>query len=236
MTRILVSVRDEHEASLAAGAGADFIDLKEPSAGALGGLPLHRIEEIVRYLRSTHPKLPVSATIGDWPADRPDAILTRVRQVAASGVDYVKVGIVRHATAVALIDALAHCDAAIVPVLIADDGIDAALVAATLAAKAFPAVMLDTAAKRGGSLLQRIDEPSLSRFVMEVQATARMAGLAGALREDDLAVIARLGPDFAGFRSAVCDGDRSGPLQPARVERLRTRLATGSRDMAGAAH
>ena len=39
MTRLLVSVRSVDEALVAAAGGADFIDLKEPSQGALGGLP-----------------------------------------------------------------------------------------------------------------------------------------------------------------------------------------------------
>ena len=42
MMRMLVSVRDVPEALLAAHGGADFIDLKEPRAGALGGLPSRR--------------------------------------------------------------------------------------------------------------------------------------------------------------------------------------------------
>jgi hypothetical protein len=38
MMKMLVSVRDIDEALAAAQAGADFIDLKDPAAGALGGL------------------------------------------------------------------------------------------------------------------------------------------------------------------------------------------------------
>jgi hypothetical protein len=45
-------------------------------------------------------------------------------------------------------------------------------------------------------------------------------GLAGALRLADLPALVRLGPDFAGFRSAVCDGSREGRLDPGRLEAL----------------
>ena len=38
MMRLLISVRSSAEALLAARGGADFIDLKEPGQGALGGL------------------------------------------------------------------------------------------------------------------------------------------------------------------------------------------------------
>ena len=45
--RMLVSVRDVAEAQEALRAGVDFIDLKEPAAGALGGLALPVIREVV---------------------------------------------------------------------------------------------------------------------------------------------------------------------------------------------
>ncbi len=50
--RLLVSVRSVDEARLAAAAGADFIDLKEPSAGALGALPLATVRAVVGVARS----------------------------------------------------------------------------------------------------------------------------------------------------------------------------------------
>ena len=49
--KLLVSVRSVEEALLAAEGGADFIDLKEPGRGALGGLPVATIREIVAALR-----------------------------------------------------------------------------------------------------------------------------------------------------------------------------------------
>ncbi len=52
MMRLLVSVRSVDEALLAAASGADFIDLKEPGQGALGGLPVASIVAIVAALRS----------------------------------------------------------------------------------------------------------------------------------------------------------------------------------------
>ena len=62
--KILVSVRSVEEALLAASSGVDFIDLKEPSGGALGGLPTPTIRAIVEALRQQGRGLPVSATIG----------------------------------------------------------------------------------------------------------------------------------------------------------------------------
>jgi uncharacterized protein (UPF0264 family) len=48
-----------------------------------------------------------------------------------------------------------------------------------------------------------------------------MVGLAGALRLSDLPRLRSLAPDFAGFRSAVCRGDRGGELDPALLRALK---------------
>jgi uncharacterized protein (UPF0264 family) len=223
MMRLLVSVRSVHEALAAAHAGAHFIDLKEPAAGALGALPPRRIARIVQALRALQPGTPISATIGDVPAQSRAEILRRVAAVAACGVDYVKVGLLPGAdgdVAASLLDSLARCGASVVPVLIADAGIDERLVAAALRANAFPALMLDTADKRGGSLLQRHPLPELAAFVTRVRSHGCLAGLAGALRAEDMQALLALAPDFAGFRSAVCAGDRAGALDAGRVREL----------------
>ena len=55
MTKMLVSVRNVAEALMAAEGGADFIDLKEPRDGALGGLPPATIAAVVAALRRQGP-------------------------------------------------------------------------------------------------------------------------------------------------------------------------------------
>lgn len=265
--RMLVSVRDLAEAREALRAGVDFIDLKEPSAGALGGLALPVIRAVVAALRAdgraegvarpdsegrgeragsragavfghadagasgtaqadvrAHGPL-ISATIGDLPPAAIDDIRARALAVAACGVDLVKVGVPgRGAAACALLEALAGLPLAIVPVLIADDGLDAAVIDAACT-PAFAAVMADTQAKRAGSLLELLGADTLAAFIDGAHAAGRMVGLAGALRLADLAQLARLRPDFAGFRSAVCDGSREGRLDPLRLLALRAAIA-----------
>jgi uncharacterized protein (UPF0264 family) len=220
--RILVSVRNLAEAERAAAAGVGFIDLKEPSDGALGGLPVEAIHPIVQRLRRVAPGVPVTATIGDWPASALVAIRARVLAVAACGVDHVKVGVVPGSGAAALVVALGGLAAAgvpVVPVLIADDGVPADLLD-LLVGQRFAAVMLDTADKRGGSLLRRVPVAVLARMVVQVQACGGLAGLAGALQCEDLPVLRGLGADFAGFRSAVCAGDRRLGIDEERLRRL----------------
>jgi len=223
MTKLLVSVRDVGEALSAAAAGVDFIDLKEPRAGALGGLPVETIREVVTALRRQGATQPISATIGDWPMAQRDAIVAQVHVVADSGVDYVKVGIENEDRAADVLQGLAGCGRTVVPVFIADRGVDAALLALACALP-FPALMLDTADKQAGSLFDCISQRALLRFIEQVRHADRLAGLAGALRFQHLPRLRCLAPDFAGFRSAVCSGERTAELVPARVRALGVEL------------
>ncbi|HKW84165.1 MAG TPA: (5-formylfuran-3-yl)methyl phosphate synthase [Burkholderiaceae bacterium] len=221
--RMLVSVRDVPEALLAARGGADFIDLKEPRDGALGGLGVETIGAIVEALREGSNdlprRLPISATIGDLPMTDIGAILARVDAVAACGVDYVKVGIERSAQAPAVLAALAGSGHAVVPVFIGDRGLDVGLVEHACALR-FPALMVDTADKLAGSLFDVLSDAELRRFIAMTRASGALVGLAGALRRPQLAALQSLAPDFAGFRSAVCSGDRRGTLDFGRLQAL----------------
>jgi (5-formylfuran-3-yl)methyl phosphate synthase len=209
--RLLVSVRSVAEALIAAAGGADFIDLKEPGQGALGGLPVDTIAAIVAALRAHGSALPVSATIGDVPLHELDTILARVESVGACGVDYVKVGVERAPAAGTALRALAACGRPLVPVFIADRGLDERAVALALSLR-FPGVMVDTADKHAGSLFDLLPRPSIERFVSMAREAGVMVGIAGAMRRADADRIVALAPDFAGFRSAVCRGQRSDAL------------------------
>ena len=234
MTRMLVSVRSVAEALVAAQGGADFIDLKEPNFGALGGLPVETIAAVVAALRQRRIVLPVSATIGDLPMSELAAIVARVRAVAACGVSYVKVGIERTPQALAVLDALAALAAMaaagssgpsgssstpIVPVFIADHGLDDAHVAHACALR-FAGLMVDTADKTAGSVFDVLRIDALQRFIGRVRDSGALAGMAGALRLAHVPAVRSLAPDFAGFRSAVCAGDRRGVLDPQLLREL----------------
>ncbi|RZL87443.1 MAG: hypothetical protein EOP82_26130 [Variovorax sp.] len=219
--KLLVSVRSVEEALLAAEGGADFIDLKEPDHGALGGLPIPTVREIVGALRRHGSGLAVSATIGDVAMHEADRMAACVDAVGACGVDYVKVGIERVPQARGVLDALAASGWPIVPVFIADQGLEPADVGYACAL-GFPGVMADTYDKRAGSLFEAVPMDALRRFIATVRAAGTMAGLAGALRAVHEPLLRALAPDFAGFRTAVCVGDRGSALDP---QRLRTLVA-----------
>lgn len=220
--KVLVSVRDTAEALIAARAGVSFIDLKEPAHGALGGLGIATIQEVVRALRQERAGLVLSATIGDFAASALGDITAQVLRVAACGVDHVKVGVQAGPAAPALVRQLAALQReglSLVPVLIADEGVPDELVQA-VAAGGFPAAMLDTQDKRAGSLLDLMAADELARFVSRVRAGGAIAGLSGALRLRHAPKLAELAPDFAGFRSAVCEISRESALDAGLLRRL----------------
>lgn len=230
--KLLVSVRSLDEARVAAVHGADLIDLKEPREGALGALPLATVAAIVSELRPRHPALRLSATVGDLAGSTEAQIATvldSVVRMAGCGVDDVKVGIAPgEAALLSALGDLARAGlpggARAVPVLIADDGVPAAL-SALACRLPFAAVMLDTQDKSRGSLVARRAPNELREFVATMQRHGRLAGLAGSLRIDDLPALLASGCDFAGFRGAVCAGDRRDALDAGRVAALhRARL------------
>ncbi len=260
--KLLISVRTVAEALAAAQGGADFIDLKEPRMGALGALPLNVIRDIVQTLRQVGHKQSISATIGDVPMQALSEIQQRVRDVAACGVDIVKVGILAPAEtglannrqpkrqhsgqlsgqlsghqsndsaadtlalsqASAVLRWLAGSGVCVVPLFIADGGLNFSLVQQALGLRPF-GVMVDTQNKTNGSLLELLPSSSLTRFVTQARHAKVLVGLAGALRQQHLPRLRELAPDFVGFRGAVCDDDeRTGALNTARVAALRAAL------------
>jgi uncharacterized protein (UPF0264 family) len=228
--RLLVSVRSVDEARVAAQGGADFIDLKEPGRGALGDLPVQTIRAVVQALREPGAagRATISATIGDVAMADLATIAQRVEAVGDCGVDIVKVGIeAGDPAAASVLSWLAGCGRSIVPVFIADRGIDLTMVRAA-ARLGFTGLMADTADKKAGSLLDLVDDDTLRRFVATAREEGVMVGLAGALRREQAARIVALGPDFAGFRSAVCEGDRSGTIDAARLRALRDAFDTAA--------
>jgi dihydroneopterin aldolase len=183
MTLLLTSVTGPEEAALVLAHGADIIDLKDASQGALGALA----PEVVRAtVAAVAGRRPVSAVTGDLPME-PDVIAAAVESTAQAKVDYVKVGLFpgpRRAQCVRALSALAH-KTKIVGVMFADRGADNSLVQ-IMAESGFAGAMLDTAEKRSGRLLDYMDVACLRDFVATCQQHGLMTGLAGSLEAPDV--------------------------------------------------
>jgi len=224
--RLLISVVDAGEARVAAGAGADIIDVKDPSRGALG----EAAPSVVRAVREATPAhLPVSAALGDGPFI-PDAAATLARESAASGAAFVKLGLRETslaAAAASLRAARAGLPASVHLVVagfadFARAGAPQPVELPGLAAAAgAQGCLLDTAVKDGRGLLHWLDERELEAFVAACRARGLLSALAGSLRAEDVARLLPIGPDLVGFRGAACIGDRvGGRIDAERVSAL----------------
>ena len=213
--KVLASVRDMAEARLALEAGAHVIDLKEPAAGALGAVDISVVRDVVRQING---KALVSATIGDR-ALTPDLIRDACAQWAATGVDYVKIGIFPGdlpGTVKALAPVI-DAGAKIIAVVFADGQAMWQQVVRDVSDGGFAGIMLDTADKTRGGLLAHMHVPVCAAFVQAARDHGLLCGLAGSLTLDDIPALAALKPDYLGFRGALCDQGRSGSLSPQRV-------------------
>ncbi|MGD9783777.1 MAG: (5-formylfuran-3-yl)methyl phosphate synthase [Hyphomicrobiaceae bacterium] len=240
--RLLASVTDVAEASVAVSCGADIIDAKDPAAGAMGALAPVAISAI-RAALPAHVVL--SATTGDVPVEAAARIIDAISRVSTAGADFVKIAILPPGDPHELLDVLAGCDVAHgrrVAVLMADRLPDMELLP-RMPAAGFCGVMLDTADKASGSLTDIMTPSELTAFVGRAHDAGLFAGLAGALRLGHIGSVAAAKPDVIGFRGALCRGaDRRARIDRHAVLTVRRAIdETGSaavpteQDYAGAA-
>ena len=223
MTKLLASVTNVAEAEMALRAEVDFIDLKNPTEGALGALPLSIVSEIVTFVDE---RKQVSATVGDLPMN-PEILFQAVEAMLSTGVDIVKVGFFGHeahrACATSL-QPLICLGKKVIAVMFADQNPDFGLLP-DLATAGFFGVMLDTADKASGSLTSHLTIAELEAFVTSAARLKLFSGLAGSLHVKDIASLQSLKVDYLGFRSALCvDTDRKEQIDETRLCEVKTML------------
>jgi (5-formylfuran-3-yl)methyl phosphate synthase len=224
--RLLASVKNAAEAVMALEAGADVIDCKDPSKGALGALSI----DTVREIRSIVPRhVPLSATAGDLIPDA-KTVFAATETMAATGVDYVKIGFFPGGDARATIRALGagtFGQTALVGLLLADRDPDFDLIR-PMAAAGFSGVMIDTADKHAGALPDVTSRDRLTFFLSEARHFGMFAGLAGSLRLEHIPGLLALRPGLLGFRGALCRAaDRSGILDHDAIAAVRRAIPSG---------
>jgi len=219
MTKMLASVNGLEEAEIALVGGADIIDLKDPNAGALGAASIEVIRQTVAWVGG---RQPVSAVAGDLPM-QPDLICAKAEEIAATGVDYVKVGFFPSADAAACVEALAPLAGRtkVIGVLFADLEPDLGLLP-VMARSGLTGAMLDTARKDGRRLLDHMPPAMLHGFVDDCRALGLAVGLAGSLEAPDIPRLLPMVPDFLGFRGALCgQSERTGAIELEAVRQVR---------------
>jgi dihydroneopterin aldolase len=201
-TKLLVSVKNVHEASLALQAGVDFIDLKDPEVGALGSLDDEISKEIIR---SVNKIAVISATIGEHHQHQ-QTVLDVIDTKISMGVDVVKLSITPHFEDVTFLQSLKKIisdqNIKLVAVMFADEAIDFDWIP-KLANIGFYGVMLDTSNKNH-NLLSSISEDQIQAFVNDCKSYHLQTGLAGSLRVEYIDNLIKHSPGYIGFRSGVC--------------------------------
>lgn len=222
--RLLVSVRDAAEADRAAAAGADIVDLKDPSGGALAPVTLAVVETATAAVGG---RAPVSAVVAELPAPR-EVAESMIHGAAARGAATLKIGCGRArmtADDLRLVSLAASTARQVVVVFYAEATPDQRVLAAVAAAGA-AGVMLDTQTKDGRTLLDIAPAAAIANFVDAARAAGLFTGLAGSLTIDDIDNVAEYGPAIVGMRGGLCLGnDRRQGLDPRRVRDARSRLA-----------
>jgi (5-formylfuran-3-yl)methyl phosphate synthase len=211
--KLLISPKNAKEAAEAIAGGADIIDVKNPSEGALGA----NYPWVIKEIKALTPKgIELSCTLGEAP-NLPGSISLAALGAATLGVDYIKVGLYGLKTpqeATFLLQnvykaakdynskikvvATGYADAerigAVNPMLIPEIAKNAQADVA----------MLDTATKDGKNLFDYLSNAQLKKFVDFAHKLGLQAALAGSLRKQDLPIIYGLGADVAGLRGAAC--------------------------------
>jgi uncharacterized protein (UPF0264 family) len=226
--RLLVSVRSREEAQAALAGGADIIDAKEPSRGALGAVEIGVLRDIVSDVNGIRP---VSAALGD--SGTSASLAASARAAAEAGATFVKVGFadvrepaaVRSRLASVMEGALLPISpCAVVAVAYADwDEVGGAAPQAVLAAAAAEGamgVLVDTVRKDGAGLFRCLGRAALGSLVREARTRSLMVALAGRISIEDLSFAYEAGAEIAGVRGAACDGGREGSVQEERVRAL----------------
>lgn len=226
--KLLVSPVDAEEAQEAVKGGADIIDVKNPAEGSLGASFPWVIRRVLEVVPSS---VETSATLGDLDF-KPGTASLAAYALASLGVDYIKAGFygIRSeeqalSMAEAIVKAARDFDAKVVLAGYADHALIGSIPPLALipvAAEAGAAgVMVDTAVKRGGSLLEHMSLKELAHFVEEAHSRGLFCALAGGLRRRHLHKLRRTGADIVGVRGAACT---SGNRERGRIVAERVRL------------
>jgi len=230
--QLLVSVTSATEAVAALAGEADFVDAKDPLAGALGAVS----EQVLREIReAVAGRRPVTAALGD--ATTEGALEQMSRRFVAAGARFVKVGfagINSGPRVAALIEAAvcgaksADSEAGVIAVAYADGELSASVPPAALIQLSMRAgaagILLDTANKGGPGLRGLMSERVLANWVSEVHRADLLAALAGRLTVEDIAFVLDAGADIVGVRGAACDGGRTGRVVMEKVSLLRATI------------
>ena len=226
MTRLLVSVRNVDEACAALAGGADVIDVKEPSRGALGAADRQIWQEVVR---AVHGRAPVSVALGELRDFDPAAFRGTSLQCFA-GIRWAKLGLAgcgsvpdwyerwQAATATLPDDvqsvAVAYADWQIANA----PPLDAVVKYA--ACSGAPVLLVDTYDKSAGHLFDYLPIAALQSLAAKTRSLNIRLALAGSLKREVISRLTDVRVDYIAVRGAACQRGRESSVCEQLVRQL----------------
>lgn len=251
--QLLVSVRHADEARIAIAAGVDFLDMKEPSRGALGRVDATTLQGVAGLVQELAPALPLSLALGevtDPPASTgfwlPPCL--RFFKLGLAGLrdrsNWIQQWLEIRQEWEGRRQPLSQSDGGSVAaphqnwiaVAYVDDLLATSPPVQEVVVAAIETgcggVLFDTFSKTHGSLLDWLPLPRLARLVQQIQAAGLLCAAAGRIGPDDFSILADLHIDVIAVRSAAtAHGNRNQAIDAASIARLQAALqaARGSR-------
>ncbi len=235
--KVLVSPKDIEEAKAVISGNADIVDVKNPKEGSLGANFPWVIKSIKQLVEEKGNGMKMSAAIGDFDY-KPGTASLAALGAAASGAEYIKIGLHKIKTREEAIDLLTGVVKAVkdfdptkkvVSAFYADykriNSISPFEIIEIGKEVDIDVAMVDTGIKDGRTTLEFLSENELKSFVSESKSLGLVTALAGALRFEDIPVIKEIDPDILGVRGMVCGGDRDDSVKVELVTKLKKMVA-----------
>jgi uncharacterized protein (UPF0264 family) len=232
---LLVSVQNERELLAALRAGVRWIDVKDPSRGALGRPEIDVATGIRRSMTiENSEELHFSIALGEL-NETPLAELIRYASLFVDGTVF-KIALSNccdrtdwHGLATTLAKGIG-APKRLILVHYADADHAAApswrevLKSATEIGSEY--LLIDTWGKNGSCLLDFYSVETLQSMIAEANVLGLRVAIAGSLPLEDLRKLANVGADWIGVRGAVCEGPlRTGPICETKVRTALAELA-----------
>jgi (5-formylfuran-3-yl)methyl phosphate synthase len=233
---LLVSVRNVTEALTALEAGADVIDVKEPTRGSLGAADSATLAAIAQAVGG---RAPVTAAMGEL-TDLATPTALRAHAPIPAGVELFKIGLAgcgsfadwqsRLRDTVA---AFRNSDRAAPPQPVAVAYADWQSAGApspddvlrTAIELHCPALLIDTWNKSAGGLFDHFPASKLRSFLNRAPSQNLYVVLAGSLEGSSFDAAVQLSPNLVAVRTAACDAGRNGQISTSRVHDLKRSIA-----------
>ena len=226
MTKLLVSIRNEEEAALAAGFSIDILDVKEPARGALGAANRSTLQKIVDRVPQGQRMSVALGELRDWLIVRNQSrngmrpenedvwfnheLLTRFRfaKIGLAGMNHV-FGWQDH-----WLEYASSLPNGVIPVGVAyldHERCNCPLpeeILEFVGDRRDGVLLLDTFDKKSGNVLSLLGVHGLTNLLFSARRQNVMTVVAGSVTQQDISILFSLAPDFIGVRGAVCISGR----------------------------